>query len=121
MLKITVTPAGAGANRRLHDDQSVFKKSEYRSLRLKRRTISRPCHLASGRQDGLRSFDGLDHLPAPTGIFLVERLAVGQFAEARYVHRLKELVIVLPHVALAAAEDFKFHAFESQRDLQRFK
>jgi hypothetical protein len=101
--------------------RAYFNKNGCRSLRLKRRTISRACHLASGRQEGLRSLDRCDHLPAPTGIFLVERLAIGQFAERRYVHRLEELMIVLPHVAVAAAEDFKFHAFESQRDLHRFK
>src|SRR5215469_1578668 len=63
-----------------------------------------PDHLAGSRQDGLCSLDGFDHLPAPTGIFLIERLAVSQFAERRYVHRLEELMIVLPHVALAAGK-----------------
>jgi hypothetical protein len=108
-------------NDRLHDDQSVFNKNGCRSFRLKSRTISRPCHLASGRQDGLRSLNGLDHLPAPTCAFLVERLGIGQFAKRRYVHRLEELVVVLPHVALAPAEDFEFHAFQGQRNLHRFK
>ena len=42
-----------------------------------------------------------------------------RFAERGYVHRLEELVIVLAHVALAAVEDFKLHAFERERDLDR--
>jgi len=40
----------------------------------------------------------------PTGVFLVERLGIGQFSKRRYVHRLEELVVVLLHVALAPAE-----------------
>jgi hypothetical protein len=42
--------------------------------------------------------------------------ALVKFAERRYAHQLEELLIVLPHVALAAVEDFKFHAFEGQRE-----
>jgi hypothetical protein len=76
--KVKAAFAGAGANRRLHDDQSVFNKNGCRSLGLKRRTISRPCHLASGRHDGLRSLDLRHPLPAPTDIFFVEQLGVGQ-------------------------------------------
>src|SRR5262245_48299690 len=115
------SPRQCGSKRQIARDQSVFSKNQYRSVCLKRRTISRPCHLAGGRQDSLRSLDRSDHLPAPTGIFLVERLALGQFAERLDVHRLEKLVIILPHVALPAVIDFKFHAFERQRDLQRFK
>src|SRR3954468_5290685 len=66
-----------------------------------RYVLVRPVHLARCRQNGLRGVDLGDQLPAPAGLFLVERLLFGALAERGDIHRLEELVVVFPHGALA--------------------
>src|SRR5882757_8909048 len=83
------------------------------------RTSVRPFHLAGGRKHGRGRVDLRDQLPAPAGLFLVERFLFGALAERGNIDRLEELVIVLAHVALAAVEHFDLHAFERERDLDR--
>src|SRR5436190_2372976 len=79
--------------------------------------LVRAIHLAGGGQHGLAGFDLGSELPAPAGLFLVERLLLGPLAERGDIHRLEELVIVLAHVALAAVIDLELHAFEGRRHL----
>src|SRR5258708_18654572 len=77
----------------------------------------RPPHLANGRQDGVCGIDFSDHVPTPSGLFLVKRLVCSEITEGLDVHWLEELVIVGSHESTAAAEDVYFHAFELPRDL----
>src|ERR1700736_3361771 len=90
-----------------------------RGGRVKRERSVRPFHLAGGRKHGRGSVDLRNELPAPAGLFLVERFLFGAFAKRGNIDRLEELVIVLPHVALAAVEHLELHAFERKRDLDR--
>ncbi len=99
-IKVTFTPAGAGVNAVVCD-------------------LLRAGHLAGGWQHGLGGVDLGGTLPAPAGLFLVERLLVVQFAELRDVHRLEELVVVLAHDAVAAVEDVVLHVFQGRSDLHR--
>src|SRR5574338_758446 len=82
-------------------------------------SLARALHLAGGRHNRVPGVDLAQHLPAPAGLLLVERLLRRQGAERADVHRLEELVIVLAHEALAAVEDLRLHAFELGRDLDR--
>src|ERR1700724_2375951 len=59
----------------------------------------RPLHLAGGRKYGRGRIDLGNQLPAPAGLFLVERFLLGSVAERGNIDRLEELVIVLVHGA----------------------
>src|SRR5215472_5235982 len=74
-------------------------------------------HLADGRQNGVCGIDLGDHAPAPSGLFLIERLVCGEIAKGFDVHGLKELVVLGPHESIAAVEHVEFHAFKRYRDL----
>src|ERR1043166_6675745 len=78
---------------------------------------ARPVHFAGGGQDSLRRVNLADALPAPPGLFLVERLVILELAERGDVHRLEELMIGLAHHALSAVVHVEFHALERGRDL----
>src|SRR6266446_6056724 len=80
-----------------------------------------PFHLAGGRQDRFWSVNFPDAFPAPTGLFLLERFVILELAERRDVHRLEELVIVLPHEAFSAVIYVEFHALERGCDLYRIE
>src|SRR6266568_4444398 len=78
---------------------------------------ARAVHLAAGRHDGVVGVHLADHLPAPAGVFLVERLVLADRAEVGNVDRLEELMVVGPHEALAAAVHLDLHALELGGDL----
>src|SRR5258707_2022957 len=80
-----------------------------------------PVHLAGGRQDRFWSVNFPDAFPAPTGLFLLERFVILKLTERRDVHRLEELMIVLPHQAFSAVEHVEFHAFEPGCDVYRIE
>src|SRR5258708_37411036 len=80
-----------------------------------------PVHLAGSGQDRFWSVNFPDAYPAPTGLFLLERFVFLELTERRDVHRLEELVIVLPHEAFSAVEHVEFHAFERSRDFYRIE
>src|SRR5215831_8761153 len=77
----------------------------------------RPPHLANGRQDGVWGIDFGDDVPAPSGLFLIERLVCSEITEGLDVHWLEELVIVGSHESVAADEHVCFHVFELRSDL----
>src|SRR5215831_19565342 len=76
-------------------------------------------HLADGRQNGVCGIDLGDYAPAPSGLFLIERLVCCKFAERLDVHGLKELVIGGPHEPLTAVEHGHLHVLKLQGDLAR--
>src|SRR6266404_6408566 len=80
-----------------------------------------PFHLAGGRQDRFWSVNFPDAFPAPTGLFLLERFVILELAERRDVHRLEELMIVLPHETFSAVGHFEFHTLERRRNLYRIE
>src|SRR6266478_10186455 len=80
-----------------------------------------PFHLVGGRQDRFWSVNFPDAFPAPTGLFLLERFVILELAERRDVHRLEELVIVLPHEAFSAVIYVEFHALERGCDFFLFE
>src|SRR5260370_38138766 len=80
-----------------------------------------PFHLAGGRQDRFWSVNFPDAFPAPTGLFLLERFVILELSERRDVHRLEEMMIVLPHEAFSAVEHVEFHAFDRSRDFYRIQ
>src|SRR6266436_9790875 len=76
-----------------------------------------PVHLAGGRQDRFWSVNFPDAYPAPTSLFLVERFVFLELTERRDVHRLEELMIVLPHEAFSAVVYVEFHTLKRGCDL----
>src|SRR3977135_2652124 len=98
----------------MHPPQRFFGATVY----ARERSV-RPFHLAGGRKCGCGSIDLRNKLPAPAGLFLVERFLFGALAERGNIDRLEELVIVLTHVALAAVEHLELHAFERVSALDR--
>src|SRR6185437_12916947 len=81
----------------------------------------RPLHFAGGRQNGLRGVDLGYQMPAPTRVFLVERVLrlVAHAAERGDIDRLEELVVVRTHKAFTAVENVELHALQRCGDLYR--
>src|SRR5271165_1718501 len=101
--------------RPLRATDTIFRahaRSEPEILRLRPGLASGPLQLAGGRKDRVLRLDGADELPAPAGAFLVELRAGVELAETTDIHGLEELVVVLAHEAVAAAEDPGLHTFE---------
>src|ERR1700737_2981298 len=78
----------------------------------RRRRLAGAVHLAASRKYGISGIDLADRLPAPPGMFLIERLLFTDRTELGDVHGLEELVIVSSHEAFAAVEHGSLHAFE---------
>src|SRR3977135_2166647 len=103
-LSVDMTVNSSTTHRLTFEDAFRPEGFSGRTVYARERSV-RPFHLAGGRKCGCGSIDLRNKLPAPAGLFLVERFLFGALAERGNIDRLEETGAVPAPTARAALSD----------------